>query len=89
MIPAIPNPRIRETSKDALRVEEGVLYPALHRLEGKGWLASDWGVTETKRRAKFYELTGKGRRALASEEERWTAHADAVAAVLRAEPRGS
>jgi transcriptional regulator len=74
---------IRETSEDVLRVEEGVLYPALHRLEAKSWLAASWGRTETNRRAKFYELTAAGRRALEAESDRWTRHVNAVDRVLR------
>lgn len=74
---------IRETSDDVLQVEEGVLYPALHRLESKSWLRARWGRTDTNRRAKFYELTAAGRRALQAEAERWTRHVDAVDRVLR------
>lgn len=73
---------LRETSEGVLDVEEGALYPALHRLEKKGLLESEWGKTETNRRAKFYRLTAAGRRALEAEAARWTAHADAVRAVL-------
>lgn len=73
---------IRETSEGVLDVEEGALYPALHRLEKKKLLASEWGKTETNRRAKFYRLTAAGREALKAEARRWTAHAEAVRAVL-------
>lgn len=73
---------IRERSEGVLDVEEGALYPALHRLEKKGWLQGSWGRTETNRRAKFYCLTPEGARALVAETERWTAYSDAVAAVL-------
>ncbi|MGI9625622.1 MAG: PadR family transcriptional regulator [Longimicrobiales bacterium] len=73
---------IREVSGDALSVEEGVLYPALHRLEGRGWLQSHWGKSESNRRAKFYGLTAAGEKACASETERWNQHTDAVARVL-------
>ena len=75
---------IRESSEQALQVDEGVLYPALHRLEGRGWLSAEWGHTESNRKAKFYALTAAGRKALASEQARWDAHAAAVAAVLQA-----
>lgn len=75
---------IRESSGDVLQVEEGVLYPALHRLEDRGWLRAEWGRTETNRRAKFYALTAAGRRAVDQERARWTAHTAAVAAVLGA-----
>ena len=73
---------IRETSAGVLDVEEGALYPALHRLEKKGLLEAEWGKTETNRRAKFYRLTTAGREALEKEEARWMAHARAVRAVL-------
>ena len=62
---------IQQTSEDVLRVEEGALYPALHRLELRGLLAAEWGVSENNRRAKFYRLTALGRRHLAEEAERW------------------
>lgn len=62
---------ILQASDDELRVEEGVLYPALHRLERDGSLQSEWGVNDTGRRAKFYSLTAAGRRQLAAEVERW------------------
>ncbi len=78
---------IRATSRDVLQVEEGVLYPALHRLENRGWLDAEWGRTETNRRAKFYGLTPAGAAALADETARWSAHASAVSAVLEA-PEG-
>jgi len=76
---------IRETSGGPLQVEEGALYPALHRLKKSDLLAADWGQTETGRQAKFYELTKKGRKRLESETARWNAHVGAVAAVLGAE----
>ncbi len=78
---------IRETGGDVLSVEEGVLYPALHRLEARGWLKSQWGRSEANRRAKFYSLTASGRRALAEETARWTRHAKAVDTVLSSEGR--
>src|SRR5229473_4052725 len=62
---------IHQTSEDALRVEEGALYPALHRLELRGLLASEWGVSENNRRAKYYRLTTAGRKQLATEAEHW------------------
>lgn len=73
---------IRERSAEALRVEEGALYPALHRMERSGWVEASWGTTETGRRARFYALTPEGERHLGQELERWRAHADAVRAVL-------
>lgn len=74
---------IRATTDDVLSVREGALYPALHRLERKGLLAEEWGVTETKREAKFYRLTPAGRRQLKAEQARWERHVGAVAAALR------
>ena len=73
---------IRENSQGVLTVEEGALYPALHRLKGKGLLESEWGRTETGRRAKFYELTEAGREELAEETRRWEEFSGAVAGIL-------
>lgn len=73
---------IERRSDDVLLVEQGSLYPALHRLEERGWIASAWGVSESKRRARFYQLTGRGRRQLDAERSRWAALADAVGRVL-------
>ena len=75
--------RIQQVSKDVLRVEEGSLYPALHRLEVQGWIASEWRMTENNRNAKYYRLTRAGRTQLEREATRWNAIADAIAAVLR------
>ena len=75
--------RIQQVSKEVLRVEEGSLYPALHRLEVQGWIASEWRMTENNRKAKYYRLTRAGRRQLEREATRWNAIADAIAAVLR------
>ena len=75
--------RIQQVSKEVLRVEEGSLYPALHRLEVQGWIASEWRMTENNRTAKYYRLTSAGRRQLEREATRWNAIADAIAAVLR------
>ena len=77
---------IRQTTDDALAVQEGALYPALHRLQRRGWLDDEWGVTETGREAKYYRLTPTGRRQLRSEVERWRAYARAVSAALDAAP---
>ena len=74
--------RIQSASGDVLRVEEGSLYPALHRLERKGWIRAEWGQSEAKRRAKFYALTRSGRRRLASETASWEALSQAVGRVL-------
>jgi len=75
--------RIQQISKEVLRVEEGSLYPALHRLEVQGWIAAEWRVTENNRTAKYYRLTRSGRTQLEREATRWNAIADAIAAILR------
>ena len=67
-----------------LSVQEGVLYPALHRLERRGWVTASWGTTETKRRAKFYKLSAKGRKHLQAEVARLTEHSEAVLGILKA-----
>ena len=74
---------IEQTSEEVLRVEEGALYPALHRLELRGLLASKWGISENNRRAKYYSLTNAGRRQLAAETERWDRVAAAIARCLQ------
>jgi len=73
---------IHDTSEDVLRVEEGALYPALHRLELRGWLASEWGTSENNRRAKYYRLTSAGRKQLAEETAHWTRMSAAIARIL-------
>jgi PadR family transcriptional regulator len=73
---------IRQTTSDALKVQEGALYPALHRLERKGWLDEEWGMTETGREAKYYRLTAAGRKQLRAEVARWNRYATAVSAAL-------
>ena len=75
---------IRDTTDDVLAVEEGALYPALHRLQRGGWLDEEWGVTETNRQAKYYTLTSAGRRRLRAEVERWTRPSRAMTALLAA-----
>ena len=75
---------IRRQSDDALLIEEGTLYPALWRLESRGWLAGEWGLSENNRKAKFYRLTAEGRRRLRQEVKTWEAYAAAVAKVLAA-----
>ena len=70
--------RIRQISNDVLQVQQGSLYPALHRLEKRGWLAADWGESENGRQARFYKLSAKGRRQLASEEKSWNRLSEAV-----------
>lgn len=74
---------IQTVSDEMLRVEEGSLYPALHRIEQERWVASDWKTTENNRRAKYYRLTAAGRRQLAHEEKRWARVVQGVAAVLK------
>ena len=75
--------RIHQLSNDVLKVEEGSLYPALHRLEVQGSIDSEWRATENNRNAKYYRLTRSGRRQLEREAARWNAIADAIATVLR------
>jgi PadR family transcriptional regulator PadR len=72
---------IRRATGDQLVLEEGALYPALHRMERRGWLISEWGVSEKGRRAKYYRLTRAGEKALAEEGRRWTAYVNAVARI--------
>lgn len=74
---------IAETSDDALQVEEGALYHALHRLERRGWLASEWGVSENSRRARYYRLTEEGRGQLAARSALWQRYSTAVDRILR------
>lgn len=73
---------IREASEDAFRVEEGALYPALHRLEVRGLLASEWGVSENNRRAKYYSLTAAGRKQLSAEADQWERLSRAIGRVM-------
>ena len=75
---------IEQTSQQVLKVEEGALYPALHRLELRGLLSAKWGASENNRRAKFYQLTAEGRRRLESESSRWARLSAAVAFVMQA-----
>jgi PadR family transcriptional regulator, regulatory protein PadR len=73
---------IQQVTGDALRIEEGSLYPALHRLERRGWIKSEWGLSENNRRAKYYQLTARGRHQLRAEASTWGVFADAVSKVL-------
>ncbi len=75
--------RIQQIAGEALRVEEGSLYPALHRMAQDGWLRAEWGTSENNRRARFYAITPAGRKQLAAEEERWAELTAAVGRVLR------
>ncbi len=74
---------IQRASDELLRVEEGSLYPALHRMEQNGWIQSEWALTETRRKAKYYKLTGQGRRQLGKAEESFDQLVRGVRAVLR------
>ena len=74
--------RIQQISDDALRIEEGSLYPALHRMEQEGWIAAEWSVTENHRRARYYRLTPAGLRQLTAERESWERLIQAVGKVL-------
>jgi transcriptional regulator len=74
---------IEDLSAEALRIDEGSLYPALHRMEEVGWISASWTVTENKRRARIYQLTRAGKKQLAAETERWTSFSAGVARVLR------
>jgi PadR family transcriptional regulator PadR len=76
--------RIQQMSRDVLRINQGSLYPALHRLEQQGWITSEWGSSDNNRRAKFYKLTAKGRRQLAEETEMWERLSAAIDLVLQA-----
>jgi len=74
--------RVQQISSDVLRLQQGSLYPALHRLERRGWIRSHWGTSENNRRAKYYELTRAGRKQLEAEESAWRKLAAAVAQIL-------
>jgi PadR family transcriptional regulator len=76
--------RIQQISRGVLEVNQGALYPALHRLEDRGWLDAEWGTSDNNRRAKFYRITAAGRRQLASETSTWERYASAVQLLLRA-----
>ena len=78
---------IRETTDGALQIEEGALYPALHRLERKRWVEAEWGLSENNRRAKYYRLTADGRRQLRAETVGWARFAEAMGKVLSATER--
>jgi len=73
---------LEETTGNAIQVEEGSLYPALYRMERKGWIEAEWGMSELGRKAKFYKLTARGRKQLQSETTEWAAFARAVSSVL-------
>lgn len=75
--------RIQQISQDVLQVNQGSLYPALHRLEHRGWIKAEWGISELGRRARFYSLTAAGRKQLEIETKDWNKFTDAIARVLR------
>jgi PadR family transcriptional regulator, regulatory protein PadR len=75
--------RLQQISGDVLQVQQGSLYPALHRLERRGWISAKWGTSENNRRAKYYALTKKGRKQLEAEQDAWEKLTTAVAQVLR------
>ncbi|GLC25182.1 PadR family transcriptional regulator [Roseisolibacter agri] len=76
---------VEQATADVLLLEEGTLYPALHRLERHGWVSAEWGVSDNNRRAKFYALTTAGRAQLRRETPTWLRHAEAIARALRAQ----
>ena len=78
--------RIQQISKDRLEIQQGSLYPALYRLEHQGWLASEWGESENKRKAKYYRLTAAGRRRFKAETHNWNRMADLIEGILRTRP---
>src|ERR1700742_1595415 len=75
--------RIQQISQDVLRVNQGSLYPAMHRLEHEGWIKAEWGVSELGRRARFYQLTATGRKQLERETENWDRLTNAIGRVLK------
>jgi transcriptional regulator len=78
---------IRSTTQDTLQVEDGALYPALHRLEARGWIEAEWGVSENNRRARYYALTVEGRRQLRRELTTWSRFSDALEKIVNASER--
>jgi len=78
--------RIQQISKDRLGIQQGLLYPALYRLEHQGLITSEWGESENKRKAKYYRLTAAGKRKLQTEAEKWNRMADVIAGILQSTP---
>jgi PadR family transcriptional regulator PadR len=78
--------RIQQISRDRLEIQQGSLYPALYRLERQGWIASAWGESENKRKAKYYRLTATGRRRFQTEAKNWNRMADVIEGILRTRP---
>ena len=81
--------RIEQATDDVLSVEEGSLYPALHRMERRGWVKSEWGLSENKRKAKYYRMARAGQKQLETEESAWLRFADAVTKVLTVAEKGA
>ena len=79
--------RIQQISKDRLEIQQGSLYPALYRLEDQGWITSEWGESENKRKAKYYRLTAAGKRRLQTEATKWNRMADVIAGILGTTPK--
>jgi PadR family transcriptional regulator, regulatory protein PadR len=78
--------RIQQISKDRLEIQQGSLYPALYRLEHQGWITSEWGESENKRKAKYYRLTAAGKRRFQTEAEKWNRMTDVIAGILGTKP---
>jgi len=78
--------RIQQISKDRLEIQQGSLYPALYRLEHQGWISSEWGESENKRKAKYYRLTAAGKRRLQTETENWNRMTNVIAGILGTKP---
>lgn len=78
--------RIQQISKERLEIQQGSLYPALYRLEHQGWITSEWGESENKRKAKYYRLTVAGKRRLLAETEKWNRMANLIAGILSTKP---
>lgn len=78
--------RIEQISGGRLEIQQGSLYPALYRLEDQGWIASEWGESENKRKAKYYRLTADGKKRLQSEQEKWNRMSEVIAGILSARP---
>src|SRR5437867_7581529 len=78
--------RIQQISKDRLEIQQGSLYPALYRLEHQGWISSEWGESDNKRKAKYYRLTAAGKRRLQVETKKWNRMSDVIAAILGTRP---
>ena len=78
--------RIHQISRNRLEIQQGSLYPALYRLEHRGWIASDWGESENKRKAKYYRLTAAGKRQLQTEAETWKRMTDVIGSILQTKP---